>query len=330
MTDAPVTTAPDRLAEFASKQVSRIAALTGGRVRIDPVQVLDRSPWVPLQPPSQISPNGSCRLLPAADAWIAVNLPRATDRELLPAWLQVPEGAGMDIVGRAVSRRTSAELLEGASLLGLAVARLGETDAPAGPRHHYERRPRTTPAKKVVDLSTLWAGPLCAAVLAAAGMEVLKIDSTARPDPIRRATPEFDAALNGDKQRASLDFGDREGLLNIVASADILITSARPRAFAALGLAPEAVFGRNPELSWVAITGHGWAKEGLRIGFGDDCAVAGGLVRWQDDVPVFLGDALADPLTGLAAAVSALQSASFGGTLIDVSLAGTAARAARG
>lgn len=321
--------APSPVADFAGAQVARIDSLTGGRVRIDPVQVLDRSQWVPLQPPTRISPNGSCRLVRAADAWLAVNLPRAADRELLPAWIQLPEDANDQAIDGAVARRLSSDLLDGAALLGLAVARVGEASANTGPAYLFDRLPRPSPAKTVVDLSTLWAGPLCAAVLAASGMEVLKIDSLSRPDPVRSAAPEFDAALNGDKRRLSIDFGDSDTLLDMISSADILVTSARPRAFAALGLSPERVLARNPHLSWVAITAHGWARgEGMRVGFGDDCAAAGGLVGWKDGEPHFLGDALADPLTGLAAAVAALQSANVGGTLIDVSLAGTAAAAA--
>ena len=54
------------------------------------------------------------------------------------------------------------------------------------------------------------------------------------------------------------------------------------------------MFTLNPDLLWIAITGHGWAgAAGLRIGFGDDCAAAGGLVEWHNDIPRFMGDALA-------------------------------------
>ena len=40
----------------------------------------------------------------------------------------------------------------------------------------------------------------------------------------------------------------------------------------------------------------------MRVALGDDAAAAGGLVGWVDDGPVFLADAVADPLTGLVAA----------------------------
>lgn len=62
-------------------------------------------------------------------------------------------------------------------------------------------------------------------------------------------------------------------------------------------------------------------------GIGDDAAAAGGLVNWKlDKHPVFVGDALADPLTGLVAALAGFQAiVEGGGVLIDAALARTAA-----
>jgi crotonobetainyl-CoA:carnitine CoA-transferase CaiB-like acyl-CoA transferase len=93
-------------------------------------------------------------------------------------------------------------------------------------------------------------------------------------------------------------------------------------------LTPEALFARNPALLWIAITAHGFTgPDAMRVGFGDDCAAAGGLIGWIDGQPHFLGDALADPLTGLHAARLALECLAEGqGGLLDVALAPTAAR----
>lgn len=55
-------------------------------------------------------------------------------------------------------------------------------------------------------------------------------------------------------------------------------------------------------LVWAAITAHGWAED--RVGFGDDCAAAGGLASWVDGEQRLVGDALADPLTGLEGALA--------------------------
>ena len=78
---------------------------------------------------------------------------------------------------------------------------------------------------------------------------------------------------------------------------------------------------------WISITAYGrQGSSGTRVGFGDDAAVAGGLVAWSSDGPLFCGDAIADPLTGLTAAAQALQALQDGGRwLLDVAMAGVAA-----
>jgi hypothetical protein len=68
-----------------------------------------------------------------------------------------------------------------------------------------------------------------------------------------------------------------------------------------------------------------------RVGFGDDVAVGAGLVA-RDDAgdPVFCGDAVADPITGLVAALAAAVAvAAGGGYLLDVPLAAATAFVAR-
>lgn len=178
-----------------------------------------------------------------------------------------------------------------------------------------------------VDFSALWAGPLCGAILALAGHYVVKVEAVTRPDPARQIAPVFDERLNGHKQRMVLPGFTTQHVQSLIEGADIIVTSARPRAFDAIGLAPAQVFAINPGLIWVAITAFGWwAGNGLRVGFGDEAAVAGGLVNWRDDVPHFAGDAVADPLTGLAAAVAALAAIEErNGVLIDAAMASVAA-----
>jgi crotonobetainyl-CoA:carnitine CoA-transferase CaiB-like acyl-CoA transferase len=146
--------------------------------------------------------------------------------------------------------------------------------------------------------------------------------------------PDFFRRLNGRKIELRLDFAsadDRARILGAFLAADVVITSARPRAFAGLGIEPADVFAANPSLVWVAITGYGWTgAAGARVGFGDDTAAAGGLLRWTaKGEPRFAGDALSDPVTGLGAALGALQGvAAGGGVLVDAAMARCAAAAA--
>lgn len=86
--------------------------------------------------------------------------------------------------------------------------------------------------------------------------------------------------------------------------------------------------GAGPRV-WVSITGHGREAAPERVGFGDDAAVAGGLVVDDGEGPCFVADAIADPLTGVAAAVAVARCLAEGGRwLVDASLAGVAASVA--
>lgn len=315
-------------------RISDQAAALGWRGAFDLTGLTDRSGDLDLGAPGLVSPNGSCRLVRAADGWLAVNLPRPDDLDLVPAWL---DGGSAEALDEMAARRPWRALVAGARELGLPVAGVGEiaasgAAAPLLPAGRPGPRPQAT--VRVLDLSTLWAGPLCGAVLAAYGADVVKVESTRRPDPGRAATPDFFRRLNGAKADLALDFTDADGrarLGEMILAADVVITSARPRAFAQMGLAPAALFAQRPSLVWVAVTGYGWTGEAAeRVAFGDDAAAAGGLVRWMPDgAPNFLGDALADPLTGLSAAAGALQGLALGGgVIVDAALARTAAGAA--
>lgn len=326
-----------RAVERWASAIATASAVVGRKVSIDPRSVFDRAADLPLGPPGRWSPNRSCRLVRAADGWIAINLPREDDLAMVPAWLgQEFRGDPWCAIVRVARTRICADLLGQARLLGLAMSIVGETGAGSGVLTHRlgAGRRQTTDRPRVVDLTSMWAGPLCASLLAEAGADVVRYESVRRPDPTRIATPAFYARLNDRKAQAALDFahaGDRARLTDAVASADMVVTSARPRAFEGLGITPASMMVHNPALIWVAITGHGWLGDGAdRVAFGDDAAAAGGLLDWTShDEPRFAGDALADPLTGLAAAAAALEALqASGGVLIDAALSRVAADAA--
>jgi crotonobetainyl-CoA:carnitine CoA-transferase CaiB-like acyl-CoA transferase len=182
----------------------------------------------------------------------------------------------------------------------------------------------------VVDLSALWAGPLCGDLLARAGARVVKVESTQRPDGARRGPHEFFDLMNGAKRSVALDLRDHAGiriLHDLVRRADIVIEASRPRALAQLGLdARDLVRSGGPRI-WISITGYGRSDDAAnRVAFGDDAAAAGGLVVWKDNAPLFCADALADPVTGLTAADACLLALASGGRwLLDVSMSAVSA-----
>ncbi len=288
------------------------------------------------------SPGGACRLLEARGGWLAVNLPRADDARMLAAWLEDGALASAaapltDALWHALAARIAAssreECIARARLLGLAAAPADPPgDAPAAWRHVAQRGARAAPhapaqrAPLVLDLSSLWAGPLAARLLRLAGARVLKLESTRRPDGARLGNARFYDLLNAGKQSVALDFGehgDRGRLAQLLERADIVIESSRPRALAQLGIDAARWQGAKPGHIWLSLTGYGRSEPTAEwVAFGDDAAAAAGLC-WcvASEAPLFVGDAIADPLAGLHGALAALASWRSGeSALLDISL----------
>jgi len=193
----------------------------------------------------------------------------------------------------------------------------------------------TAGSLRVVDLSSLWAGPLCGQLLRACGMRVVKVESTRRPDGARHGNRDFFDLLNGGKESVVLDLDDRVGVASLCALldwADVVIEASRPRALEQLGIDARSVIAAAGPRVWLSITGHGRADpHGRRVAFGDDAAVAGGLVAWDGDRPCFVADAVPDPASGLLAAAAVVERLLAGGRwIVDVALSRTAALLASG
>lgn len=352
--DGPPLVAPGAPASAARGASLAIEALTAADARlatvaVDGAKLLgERAAIAGLSRRGSVSPGGSCRLLRAADALLAVNLPRPSDLDLVEPWLQV--SAGVDpwaAVVASCADRSAADLVARAQMIGLPVALVPEPGVIGGDDQSRARN-QGTPVEPwrvsgehagaqrsvpgtVVDLSSMWAGPLCANLLGLAGFRVIKVESLARPDGARSGPRAFYDLLHAGHHSVALDFTDGDDLARLRAlmgDADVVIESSRPRALDQLGLGPDVVRGDSPSLVWVSITGYGrsgpWSD---RVAFGDDAAAAAGLVvRSTDGAAHFCGDAMADPLAGLHAALAALAAWSGGrSAVLDVSLRDVAA-----
>jgi hypothetical protein len=295
-------------------------------------------------PSGAVSVGGRCRLVRASDGWVAVNLARPTDLELLPALTggavppcsdADPPGEVWDGLKEFVSRRPGDEVVAGAQLLGLPAARLpASAPGPGLPwaiQQLGQRAPTPTRPPVVVDFSAMWAGPLCAHLLGRCGAHVIKVEDVGRPDGARRGDPWLFTELHRHHDQVLLDFrspADRRALRRIVDRADMVVESSRPRALATLGFSPQEFLGARAGRTWVSITGYG--RDGPRsnwVAFGDDAAVAGRLVGTSGgSSPVFCADAIADPVSGLCAATGAAASfAGGGGHLVDCSMQASSA-----
>lgn len=319
----------------------------GAGLAVDPFEVVTRRARLAgLRRAGTISCGGACHLLRVADGWLAVSLARPSDRDLLPAWLGEPFRGDWVELAAVVRTRLSADLRAQASLLGLPVGVLGERRWSAGPIVPAEAHGEAAPwdprgpalgGLRVVDCSSLWAGPLCARLLEIAGASVTKVESAERPDGARAGNAAFFASLRGRRTERRIALSTAEGraeFAELIAGADVVIEGSRPRAFAQLGIDAATMLSGNVRV-WISITGHGRVAAPERVGFGDDAAIAGGLaahvVRARGEtLPVFLGDAIADPLTGLAAATEAVRRLAGGGRwLLDAALSRTASFVAR-
>jgi len=315
-----------------------IASLTGRRgrpVSLDvPALLTSRASLFGWRRRGSVSVNGHCRLLRAADGWVAVNLSRPCDIASVPAVIgrELRASAWHDLAADAAAMG-SAELAAAAQLVGIPAATPGSAADMAAVRFRRVGEPGSAPPF-VLDLTAMWAGPLCARILHQAGWHVLKVEDSRRPDGARSGPAAFYASLHMGIPAVRLDFGSAEGrsaLRRLAAQAGVVLESSRPRALRQLGLVAEEWLAESPGRIWVSVTGYGRDDLRQRAAFGDDAAVAGGLVAWSaDGSPAFCGDAIADPLTGMMAGLCGLAaSAQGGGLLVDVSMAGVCAEYAR-
>jgi CoA-transferase family III len=336
---AALTGLPDGPPDFSRAEVlahaEQVAASVGRRLgmTVDVCALLaGRAGLLGLTRGGRISAGGGTRLLSARDGWCALTLSRPDDIAAVPALLEVEEVPAdpWPMLEHWAATRPASAIAERAALLDIPAAGLGEVGPTPARADQTGPRAAARPCAGllVADLSSMWAGPLCGQLLARAGATVVKVESPRRPDGTRAGNREFFNWMNGEKLSYCVDFDSQASELRVLLSvADVVIEGSRPAALARRQLGPEHIVAR-PGRIWLRITGY--RLDSTRPAFGDDAAVAGGLVGSGGSAgvegPVFCGDAIADPLAGLEAASAVAESlARGGGELIHVSMAGIAA-----
>lgn len=119
---------------------------------------------------------------------------------------------------------------------------------------------------KVVDLTTVFAGPYASLMLADLGAEVIKVEAPTGdivrhigPSPTPSMGPMF-LGLTRNKRGVCLDLRQpaaREALARLVDTADVLIHNIRPQAAARAGVDAVSTRARNARLVHCAIAGFG-------------------------------------------------------------------------
>src|SRR5229473_1977292 len=168
---------------------------------------------------------------------------------------------------------------------------------------------------RVLDLTTMVAGPVAAMMLADQGADVIKVESPAG-DLMRRfafgrngMSASF-LSCNRNKRSLAVDIKAAEGLQivrKLIAGADILMHNFRPGAAARIGLAEEAVRLLRPDIIYVSISGFGESGPYANQRAYDPVIQAlSGLAEIQRDPdtgrPRMVRTIIADYTTGLTAA----------------------------
>ena len=202
---------------------------------------------------------------------------------------------------------------------------------------------------RVIDLSTVLAGPYATMVLADLGADVVKVeppegDATRGWGPpwvgdadAGTRTAAYYLAVNRNKRSVRLDLRQAAGavvLRRLLAGADVLIENFRPGSLARLGFEDRALEALNPDLVHLAISGYGPDGPAAdRPGYDFVIQAVGGLMSITGDPdvdgghPTKVGVAISDIVAGLFATIGILagllarrSDRLVGGQRIDVSL----------
>ncbi len=189
---------------------------------------------------------------------------------------------------------------------------------------------------RVLDISTVLAGPNCARYFADFGADVIKVEKPGAGDSLRGMAwrdPRDGSGLwsklvNRNKRNIALDLKDatdRDLFLSLLDGAHVLVENFRPGTLERLDLHPDTLIARNPKLVIVRVSGFGqdgpYAK---RPGFASIAESMAGLAAVSgepDGPPMLPAIALTDEVTGITAAFAAMVALHSGvGQVVDVNL----------
>ncbi len=192
---------------------------------------------------------------------------------------------------------------------------------------------------RVLDISTILAGPLACQILGDFGAEVVKIEHPTAGDSMRGHGPTKGAIslwwkeISRNKRTIAVNLSRPEGaalVLRLAGQADVLVENFRPGTLERWGLGPDRLHEVNPGLIVVRVTGFGQTGPySRRAGFGTLAEAMSGfayLTGEADGPPTLPAFGLADSICGVAAS-SAVAMALFArerngglGQVIDLSL----------
>lgn len=173
---------------------------------------------------------------------------------------------------------------------------------------------------RVIDCSTILAGPLCCRILGDYGADVIKIEHPVAGDGMRGhgkakdGIPLWWKEISRNKRTIGLSLSAPEGaeiFRKLVATADVLVENFRPGTLERWGVGPEQLHEVNPGLVIVRVTGFGQTGPyAARPGFGTLAEAMSGfahLTGEADGPPTLPAFGLADSICGIAASSAAMM-----------------------
>jgi crotonobetainyl-CoA:carnitine CoA-transferase CaiB-like acyl-CoA transferase len=172
---------------------------------------------------------------------------------------------------------------------------------------------------RILDLSTVIAGPYAATLLGDLGADVVKVELPGIGDALRQLPPHKDGVplwwkvTNRNKKGITLDLRKTEGkklLARLIADRDVLIENFRSGTLDEWGITREWLQGINPKLTILRVTGFGQTGPyGDRPGFARIFEAMSGFTRMcgeQGGTPLHLGYPISDAIGGLFGAIGIL------------------------
>jgi len=192
---------------------------------------------------------------------------------------------------------------------------------------------------RVIDVSTILAGPLCCQLLGDFGADVIKIEHPQAGDGMRGHGQQKDGVslwwkeISRNKRTVGLDLSKAAGaeiFRKLSKDADVVVENFRPGTLERWGIGPDVLLELNPNLVLLRLTGFGqtgpYAK---RPGFGTLAEAMSGFAYMTgsaDGPPTLPSFGLADSICGIAASSAVLMAlrhrdvAGGGGQVIDMSI----------
>src|SRR5512135_2256674 len=172
---------------------------------------------------------------------------------------------------------------------------------------------------RILDISTVVAGPFAATLLADLGAEVTKVEMPGAGDALRALAPHKDGVplwwkvTNRNKKGITLDLRRPEGkalLGRLLAGRDVLVENFRPGTLDGWGITREWLQGINPKLTILRVTGFGQTGPYRnRPGFARVFEAMSGFTRMcgeEGGTPLHLGYPISDAIGGLFGAIGVL------------------------